>query len=82
MRVSSRFVFRSLSAGAFAASLGFGVQQAVAAPAAAAPAALACGSWCEDSCLDLGFDYGRCSGETCKCGRSTVGTIEEEPPAR
>ncbi len=80
MKTSSRFVTRILPAVLVAASLSFGVQQAVAT--VAVPAARACPANCEEDCIDMGFDWGRCSGDTCKCGRSATIEIESEPAGR
>lgn len=80
MKMSSRFVSRSLSAVVVAASLSFGVQQAAAT--VAAPALRACPANCEEDCIDLGFDWGRCSGDTCKCGRSGTKEVALEPSGR
>ena len=55
---------------AAAAALVFG-----STPAAAAPAALSCvSSTCNQSCIDQGYDYGRCTSTGCQCRIYMCGT--------
>lgn len=62
-----RSITRGMLAAAFAAALGFGAAQAVAAPAADARAAAACQpEVCAEKCAREGLT-GICSGRGCWC---------------
>ncbi|HEY0018820.1 MAG TPA: hypothetical protein VGC13_21145 [Longimicrobium sp.] len=61
-----RNVTRGVLAAVFAAAMGFGAAQAVAAPADAAPAAACNQDVCTQKCAQDGL-VGICSGRGCYC---------------
>ncbi len=66
--MTRRNLGRSGLAAVFAASLGFGVLQALASPAPARAEALACvPSTCSSNCIRHGFDGGACINGQCFC---------------
>jgi len=68
---SSKLLRQGLFAAATTLALGFGAMEALAAPGAQRDAAAACTAlWaakCNDICIDRGYDYGTCDGETGRC---------------
>ena len=60
---------KGLLAAVVAGALGFGVAQALAAPAGAAAANSCSDERCDAICVSRGYAYGDCSTGACRCFR-------------